>query len=97
MDIKDRQSNSQNEWKLFEKNFHEVHDDFFKILQNKYSGLTPGDLKLCAFLRMNLSSKEIAPLIGITFRSIELHRYRLRKKFHLSKKDNLVKILMNLD
>jgi DNA-binding CsgD family transcriptional regulator len=97
MDIKDRQSNSQNEWKLFERNFHEVHDDFFKILQNKYPGLTPNDLKLCAFLRMNLSSKEIAPLIGITFRSIELHRYRLRKKFQLSKKDNLVKILMNLD
>jgi len=97
MDIKDRQSNSQNEWKLFERNFHEVHDDFFKILQKKYPGLTPNDLKLCAFLRMNLSSKEIAPLIGITFRSIELHRYRLRKKLHLSKKDNLVKILMNLD
>lgn len=97
MDIKDRQSSSQNEWKLFERNFHEVHDDFFKILQKKYPGLTPNDLKLCAFLRMNLSSKEIAPLIGITFRSIELHRYRLRKKFQLSKKDNLVKILMNLD
>jgi DNA-binding CsgD family transcriptional regulator len=97
MDIKDRQSNSQNEWRLFERNFHEVHDDFFKILQKKFPGLTPKDLKLCAFLRMNLSSKEIAPLIGITFRSIELHRYRLRKKFNLSKKDNLVKILMNLN
>ncbi|MCJ7756996.1 MAG: hypothetical protein MUP24_02535 [Gillisia sp.] len=80
-----------------ERNFNEVHDDFFKISQKKYPGRTPNDLKLCAFLRMNLSSKEIAPLIGIIFRSIELHRYRLRKKFQLSKKDNLVKILMNLD
>ncbi|TVZ25890.1 YXYXY domain-containing protein [Gillisia sp. Hel_I_86] len=96
MDIKDRQSNSQDEWKLFERNFNEVHDDFFKVLQKKYPSLTPKDLKLCAYLKMNLSSKEIAPLIGITFRSIELHRYRLRKKFHLSKSQNLVKFLMKM-
>ncbi|MCF4100262.1 hypothetical protein L1I30_01160 [Gillisia sp. M10.2A] len=96
MDIKDRQSNSQDEWKLFERNFNEVHEDFFRLLQKGYPDLTPKDLKLCAYLRMNLSSKEIAPLIGITFRSVELHRYRLRKKFHLSKNQNLVKFLLKV-
>jgi len=96
IDIKDKQVHTQNEWKLFERNFNEVHEDFFKNLQQNYTTLTPKDLKLCAYLKMNLSSKEIAPLIGITFRSVELHRYRLRKKFNLSKKHNLVKFLMEL-
>jgi len=96
IDIKDKQVHTQNEWKLFERNFNEVHEDFFRILQKNYPTLTPKDLKLCAYLKMNLSSKEIAPLIGITFRSVELHRYRLRKKFNLSKKQNLVKFLMKV-
>ena len=96
IDIKDKQVHTQNEWKLFERNFNEVHEDFFKSLQQNYPTLTPKDLKLCAYLKMNLSSKEIAPLIGITFRSVELHRYRLRKKFDLSKKQNLVKFLMKV-
>jgi len=96
IDIKDKQVHTQNEWKLFERNFNEVHEDFFTGLQQNYPSLTPKDLKLCAYLKMNLSSKEIAPLIGITFRSVELHRYRLRKKFNLSKKQNLVKFLMKV-
>lgn len=93
MNIKEQQSNSQNDWALFDKNFNEVHEDFFKELQSKYPNLTPKDLKMCAYLIMNLSSKEIAPLVGITFRSVELHRYRLRKKFDLPKNKNLVKFL----
>ncbi len=93
MNIKEQQSNSQNDWALFDKNFSEVHDDFFKNLQLKFPDLTPKDLKMCAYLIMNLSSKEIAPLVGITYRSVELHRYRLRKKFDLPKNQNLVKFL----
>lgn len=96
MNIKEQQSNSQNDWALFDKNFNEVHEDFFKELQSKYPNLTPKDLKLCAYLVTNLSSKEIAPLVGITFRSVELHRYRLRKKFDLPKNKNLVKFLHQL-
>ncbi|HET7360558.1 MAG TPA: triple tyrosine motif-containing protein [Salinimicrobium sp.] len=97
MDIRVRQTRSENEWKLFERNFNEVHDEFFKSLQSKYPNLTPKDLQLCAYLKLNLSSKEIAPLIGITFRSVELHRYRLRKKFHLAKNQNLVKFLIKMN
>ncbi len=96
MNIKEQQSNSQNDWALFDRNFNEVHDDFFKNLQKKFPDLTPKDLKMCAFLTMNLSSKEIAPLVGITYRSVELHRYRLRKKFDLPKNKNLVKFLHNV-
>ncbi|CAM4176154.1 triple tyrosine motif-containing protein [Gillisia hiemivivida] len=96
MDIKEQQSNSQNDWALFDRNFNEVHDDFFKNLQQKFPDLTPKDLKMCAYLIMNLSSKEIAPLVGITYRSVELHRYRLRKKFNLPKNKNLVKFLHQL-
>ena len=93
MNIKEQQSNSENDWALFDRNFNEVHDDFFKNLQQKFPDLTPKDLKMCAYLIMNLSSKEIAPLVGITYRSVELHRYRLRKKFDLPKNKNLVKFL----
>ena len=95
--FKEKQSHSEDDWKLFERNFNEVHDDFFKNLQQDYPQLTPKDLKLCAYLKMNLSSKEIAPLIGITYRSVELHRYRLRKKLGLDKKENLVKFLLSFD
>lgn len=95
--FKEKQSHSKDDWKLFEQNFNEVHDDFFKNLQKAYPQLTPKDLKLCAYLKMNLSSKEIAPLIGITYRSVELHRYRLRKKLDLDKKENLVKFLLSFD
>lgn len=97
MNIKEQQSNSENDWALFDRNFNEVHDDFFKNLQHKYPDLTPKDLKMCAYLIMNLSSKEIAPLVGITYRSVELHRYRLRKKFDLPKNKNLVKFLHQVD
>lgn len=95
--FKENQSHSEDDWKLFERNFNEVHDDFFKKLQEKFPELTPKDLKLCAYLKMNLSSKEIAPLIGITYRSVELHRYRLRKKLNLNKKDSLVKFLLSIE
>ena len=97
MNIKEQQSNSENDWALFDRNFNEVHDDFFKNLQQKFPDLTPKDLKMCAYLVMNLSSKEIAPLVGITYRSVELHRYRLRKKFDLPKNKNLVKFLHQVD
>ncbi|MBW2961978.1 helix-turn-helix and ligand-binding sensor domain-containing protein [Mesonia aestuariivivens] len=95
--FKENQSHSEDDWKLFERNFNEVHDEFFKNLQKKFPELTPKDLNLCAYLKMNLSSKEIAPLIGITYRSVELHRYRLRKKLNLDKKENLVKFLLSFD
>ena len=71
------------QWALFEKNFNQVHEEFFHKLSKINSKLTPKDLKLCAYIKMNLSNKEIAPLMNITVRGVETHRFRLKKKLNL--------------
>ena len=58
--------------------------------------LTPNDLKLCAYLRLNLSSKEIAPLLNISVRSVEIKRYRLRKKMGLEHEEGLVEYVLSI-
>ena len=88
---------SHDDWKTFETNFEKAHEEFIKRLKTAYPRLTPGDLRLCAYLRMNLSSKEIAPLLGISTRGVENHRYRLRKKMDLDVDANLNEIMMNLN
>lgn len=82
-------------WKVFEENFNEIHDDFFHDLLKDYPKLSSKDLKLCAYLKMNLSSKEIAPLMSISVRGVEIHRYRLRKKLNLDTNENLSKFLIS--
>ncbi|MEO6036999.1 MAG: two-component regulator propeller domain-containing protein, partial [Saprospiraceae bacterium] len=71
------------DWEIFESTFNRLHDDFFKRLMLRFSDLTPGDMRLAAYLKMNLSSKEIAPLLNISVRGVENKRYRLRKKLGL--------------
>ncbi|WP_037316144.1 LuxR C-terminal-related transcriptional regulator [Salegentibacter sp. Hel_I_6] len=85
---------NKDEWKVFETNFNELHEDFFKDILDSYPKLTNKDLKLCSYLKMNLTSKEIAPLMGISVRGVEVHRYRLRKKMDLDKKENLTNFLI---
>lgn len=93
----DRNINNANDWEIFESNFNEIHDSFFKnLLQHHPDKLTSKDLKLCAYLKMNLSSKEIAPLMSISVRGVEIHRYRLRKKLDLTSEQNLNEYLMNI-
>ena len=82
------------DWEIFEESFNRVHDDFFKRLMITFPGLTPGDLRLAAYLKMNLSSKEIAPLLNISIRGIENKRYRLRKKLGLPEEANLTEFIM---
>jgi DNA-binding CsgD family transcriptional regulator len=88
--------NDSQDWKRFEVNFNELHEDFFETLLKKYPRLTPKDLKLCAYLKMNLTTKEIAPLMGITVRGVEIHRYRLRKKLHIDGSQNISNFLITL-
>jgi len=83
--------------KVFEINFDKSHQLFYERLTKKYESLTAKDLRLCAYLKMNLSSKEIAPLLGISPQSVDVSRHRLRKKMQLSSKDNLISILFDLD
>lgn len=89
-----RAINNRDDWKVFETTFNEVHEDFFKDLLQKYPELTNRDLKLCSYLKMNLSSKEIAPLLGISIRGVEVQRYRLRKKMGLDARENLNNFLI---
>lgn len=88
--------NDDQDWKRFEVNFNELHEDFFESLLQRFPKLTPKDLKLCAYLKMNLSTKEIAPLMGISVRGVEIHRYRLRKKLHLDNSQNISNFLITL-
>ncbi|MBS7788162.1 histidine kinase [Flavobacterium sp. CYK-55] len=87
---------NQNEWQSFEKNLLQSHKDFAQKLTQLYPSLTSKDIKLCIYLKMNLSSKEIAPLMNISYRGVELHRYRLRKKLNLSVDENLSRFMINL-
>ncbi len=75
--------------RLFDTSFDEVHETFLKTLKSKFPSLSQDDLKLAAFLRMNLTSKEIAPLFNISIRGMENKRYRLRKKLRLESDVNL--------
>ncbi|MDP2160818.1 MAG: LuxR C-terminal-related transcriptional regulator [Flavobacterium sp.] len=87
---------NRKEWENFEKNILQSHEDFVHRLTTKYPSLTSKDIKLCIYLKMNLSSKEIAPLMNISYRGVELHRYRLRKKLELHSDDNLSNFMINL-
>jgi DNA-binding CsgD family transcriptional regulator/ligand-binding sensor domain-containing protein len=80
-------------WKTFEENFDIVYNDYLKRLSKNHPQLTVADKKMCAYLKMGLSSKDIAPLLNITVRSVEMTRYRLRKKLGLSREDNLTEFL----
>jgi DNA-binding CsgD family transcriptional regulator len=84
------------DWNLFESSFNEAHENYFKKLKAVHPDLTPKDLKLCAYLRLNMNSKEIATLLNITVRSVEISRYRLRKKLNLHHEKNLVEFLMEV-
>ncbi len=91
------QSLSQSEnWKLFETQFNEIHQEFLTRLKNQYPDLTKKDLKLCAYIKTGLSSKEIAPLMNISVRGVETHRYRLRKKLSIDSNENLIHYLESL-
>lgn len=81
---------------VFKSNFDIIHKDFFKILESKYPQLTKKDKVLCAYIKMDLVSKEIAPLLNISIRGVEINRYNLRKKMGLNRSVNLSEFLNNL-
>ncbi|MDR1783084.1 MAG: hypothetical protein LBR13_02315 [Dysgonamonadaceae bacterium] len=85
---------SEKDWEVFEANFDLIHERFFRNLKKRTPQLTPNDLKLCAYLRLNLSTKEIAQLTGNSVRGVEVARYRLRKKLQLSTEQNLNEFML---
>ncbi len=84
------------DWEHFTQHFDKVHNDFVEKLKEKHPNVTGNEIKLCAYLRMNLSTKEIAQLMNISARGVEISRYRLRKKLKLETKDNLFKYLIDI-
>ena len=84
------------DWEFFEKAFNNADKDFLARLKELHPVLTHNDLRLCAFLRLNLLSKEIAPLLNISVRSVEVKRYRLRKKLNMSRDKSISDYFINL-
>ena len=80
---------SKSNWDQFASHFNEINNDFLKKLKAKFPSLTNSDLKVCAYLQLNLSTKEIAQLMNISVRGVDISRYRLRKKFQLSRQQSL--------
>jgi CheY-like chemotaxis protein len=83
-------------WQDFESRFENVYESFYQRLQEQFPDLTPGDKKLCALLRLNISSKDIAAITSQNPQSVDMARYRLRKKLNLSPEDNLVDFLLKI-
>jgi len=83
-------------WNVFKEAFDKADNDFIKKVKSYHPSLTPNDLRLCAYLRLNLSSKEIAPLLNISVRSVEIKRYRLRKKMDLPHEQSLVEYILSI-
>ena len=92
----DKNTDEAETWNFFKEAFENADQDFFKKVQDKHPKLTHNDLKLCAYLRLNLSSKEIAPLLNISVRSVEVKRYRLRKKMALEHDEGLVEYILSI-
>ena len=91
----EKSSNLDQDWKQFEFHFDRVHSEFNKRIREEYPQLTPQEMKLCAYLRLNFATKEIAQLLHISVRGVEISRYRLRKKLGLNRDINLAEFILN--
>ena len=90
-----RSIDTDKQWEVFESHFENVHEEFLTRLKETYPDLSPRELKLCAYLRLNISSKEIANLMNISVRGVEISRYRLRKKLGLGHDTNLAEFIIS--
>lgn len=84
------------DWERFQQEFQHIHHDFIQRMATDYPKLTPTELKVCALLKVNLANKEIANLLSISLRSIESHRYSIRKKMELAGEISLAAYLAGL-
>ncbi|MDW8850838.1 triple tyrosine motif-containing protein [Flavobacterium sp. MMLR14_040] len=91
----DHELQGDQHWNEFEEIFNQLHDNFMQRLKTSFPELTPRDMRLCAYLRMNFNTKEIAPLLGISVRGVEDTRYRIRKKLQLSSDANITEFILN--
>lgn len=85
------------DWDIFKKHFIEVHPDFFKAIVHQFPNLTNDDLKLCAYLKLQLSSKEIARLLNIETSAVNKRRNRIRKKLNIDSAVDLHEFMLTID
>ena len=88
---------TEEDWKMFLIKFEQKHRNFFKRLKEMYPLLTNNDLRLCACLKLNMETKDIASLMHLSVRAVENNRYRLRKKMNLKPAENLNEYFLNID
>lgn len=84
----------ENNWEQFELHFNQIHQNFLVRLRKEFPDLTHNDIKLISYLKLNLSSKEIAPLLNLSVRGVEASRYRIRKKMNLNPSVNLTEFIL---
>ena len=87
---------TQNDWEQFYNNFDLIHHAFFRTLSEKHPDLTSNDLRICAYLRLNMSTKELAEVMGISLKGAEAAKYRLRKKLGVDSSIPLNKYLSSI-
>lgn len=92
----DKEIDDEKQWEVFETAFDEVHEDFLVRLKERFPDLTPREMRLCAYLKMNISTKEISTLMNISVRGVEISRYRLRKKLGIGRETNLTLFILGL-
>ncbi len=83
-------------WDSFKLHFEQVHTDFFEELLNKSESLTQNDLRICAYIKLNLSTKDIANILNISDRAIQTSRYRIKKKLNLPPEVDLIKFIQSI-
>lgn len=94
MSVINENLSSEDDWNRFQSNFDMIHQNFFRHLHRDFPELTPNDLRFCAYLRLNLTSKDIANLMNITIKGVEVARYRIRKKINLASSKSLAEFMI---
>ena len=90
----DENLSSEDDWAIFQTNFDRIHENFFRNLHSRFPDLTPNDFRFCAYLRLNLSSKDIAHLMNISLKGVEVGRYRVRKKIGIPSTKSLTEFMI---
>ena len=90
----DENLSSEDDWAIFQTNFDRIHENFFRNLHSTYPELTSNDLRFCAYLRLNLSSKDIAHLMNISLKGVEMARSRIRKKMGIPSSKSLTEFMI---
>ena len=95
--LREMQSNVDNTvWEEFERRFQQVHEDFYEKLMMKYPDLTPNEIKICAFLKLNMTIKDISAITFQSVKSIQVARNRMRKKMGITRDENLILLIQQL-